>query len=109
MMEIVATNLVASQPPNADCLHRQPLVPKMLHFNNFPLSTQNYCLTCRVEKSGEHGEHAPGTPKVLPRNTQGKNLSKCVLSLVHNLVKSYCLCKRLDLSFLPYKIYSIVL
>ena len=30
----------------------------------------------RVEKSGEHGEHAPGTPKVFPRNTHGKNLSK---------------------------------
>ena len=47
MMEIVATNVVASQPPNADRLHRQPLVPKMVHFNNFPLSTQNYCLKCR--------------------------------------------------------------
>ena len=30
----------------------------------------------RVEKRWEHGEHAPGTPKVFPRNTQGKQLSK---------------------------------
>ena len=59
MMEIVATNVVASQPPNADRLHRQPLVPKMLHFNNFPLSTQNYCLKCRVEKVGSMGNMLP--------------------------------------------------
>ena len=31
---------------------------------------------CRVEKGGEHREHAPRTPKVFPRNTQGKKLSK---------------------------------
>ena len=30
----------------------------------------------RVEKSGEHCVPAPGTPKVSPRNTQGKKLSK---------------------------------
>ena len=29
-MEIVATNVVASQPPNGDRLQRQPLVPKFL-------------------------------------------------------------------------------
>ena len=35
-----------------------------------------------VEKSGEHWEHAPGTPKVSPRNTQGNQLSKrCVDSI----------------------------
>ena len=27
-----------------------------------------------VEKSVEHREHAPGTLKVFPRNTQGKKL-----------------------------------
>ena len=33
-------------------------------------------LYIRVEKSGEHGEHAPGTPKAFPRNTYDKNQSK---------------------------------
>ena len=30
----------------------------------------------RVERVGSMGEHAPGTPKVFPRNTQVKKLSK---------------------------------
>ena len=38
-------------------------------------ATPNGNLTSRVEKSGKHGEHAPGTSKVFPRNTQGK---KCL-------------------------------
>ena len=40
-------------------------------------------------KSGEHGEHAPGTPKVFPRNTQGKELSKRCL----DSVSSHMFCK----------------
>ena len=36
----------------------------------------------KVEKSGEHGEHAPGTIKAFPRNTQGKILSKGCLDNV---------------------------
>ena len=33
----------------------------------------------RVEEHREHVEHAPRTPKVFPRNTQGKGLSKSCL------------------------------
>ena len=45
--------------------------------------------TGRVEKSGEPGKHAPGTPTVFPRNKQGKKLSKrCLKS-----VSSHVLCE----------------
>ena len=33
---------------------------------------------CRVEKSGEHGEHAPGTPKVFPGTRKARNYLKDV-------------------------------
>ena len=33
-VEIVATNVVASQPPNGDRLQRRPLVPKTNNLNN---------------------------------------------------------------------------
>ena len=42
---------------------------------NRPCTIRRFFET-RVEKSGEHGEHAPGTTKVFPRNTHGKQLLK---------------------------------
>ena len=38
----------------------------MLHFNNFPLSTQNYCLKCRVEKVGSMGSMLPEISRFYP-------------------------------------------
>ena len=52
--------------------------PSLQNRTPMPFIFKNeWCLT-RVEKSGEHGEHAPGTPKVFPRNTQCKNYLKDV-------------------------------
>ena len=39
----------------------------------------------RVEKSGEHGEHAPRTPKVIFRNTQEQTLFE--ICLEHSFVE----------------------
>ena len=41
MMEIVATNVIASPPPNGDRLHRRPLVPIMQHIFCKNNSVQN--------------------------------------------------------------------
>ena len=43
----------------------------------------------RVKKSREHGEHAARTPKVFPRNTQGKILSK----ICSDSVSSHIFCE----------------
>ena len=47
-------------------------------------------LLYRVEKSREHGEHAPGTPKAFPRNKQGKKLSK----RCSDSVSSHVICEK---------------
>ena len=36
MVEIVATNVVASRPPNGDRLQRRPLVPKVMTYDGSP-------------------------------------------------------------------------
>ena len=56
MIFLVATNDFASQPPKC-----QPLVPKLGTNSQF---------VHRVKKTGEQWEHARGTPRYLPRNTQ---------------------------------------
>ena len=43
MMEIVATNVVASRPPNGDHLHRKLLVPIEEHTEKIPIGTGGTC------------------------------------------------------------------
>ena len=60
----------------------------------------------RVEKSREHREHAPGTPKAFPRNTQGKKLS----TWCSDSVSSHIICeKSLIYQYFPSSACSIVL
>ena len=54
-----------------------PLTNQPVHLASSPargLNPTNHILVPpdKVEKCGEHGEHAPGTLKVFPRNTQCK-------------------------------------
>ena len=47
-----------------------------------PSKYESRTLQSSLPQSWKSGEHAPGTPKVFPRNTQGKQLSKrCLVSV----------------------------
>ena len=67
---------------------------------------RNILIEGRVEKSREHGEHAPRTPKGFPWNTQGKKLSKgCLDSISGHMFCEY----RLIYQYFPSSACSIAL
>ena len=65
------------------------------HLRNFLVTRiPRYPIICRSGASGEHGEHAVRTPKVFPKNTQDKKLSKRCLDSIS--------AQKLNLSIFPF-------
>ena len=67
MAEIVATNVVASRPPNGDRLQSRPLVPISVSMLNFWLTHKPH--TCDLEMHLKHPGNNFETPRKYYWNT----------------------------------------